>query len=197
MSFRGDWISFLKTHLSNNIPKNCLKLVGIRIFVVLITVLRVSVTFVRLIHFAHNWSHIFTKVYCDSHCMKSPLDQAAQNSPGRRWMRWVLILSSTSRTHPLRCLLVSPCAPCHTQKAGWGSPGGSDGKESACNAGDWVGKIPWRREWQPTSVFLPGESHGQRSLVDHTPWITRSQTWLSDSQFHRQFIIFVFWFLMH
>ena len=29
----------------------------------------------------------------------------------------------------------------------------------------WVGKIPWRREWQPTPVFLPGEFHGQRSLV--------------------------------
>ena len=41
-------------------------------------------------------------------------------------------------------------------------PGGSDGKESACNAGDpgfdpWVGKIPWRRKWQATSEFLPGE----------------------------------------
>ena len=55
MSFRGDCISFLKTHLTNNIPKNCLKLVGIGVFVVLITVLRVSVTFVRLIHFAHDW----------------------------------------------------------------------------------------------------------------------------------------------
>ena len=29
----------------------------------------------------------------------------------------------------------------------------------------WVGKMPWRREWQPTSVFVPGEFHGQRSLV--------------------------------
>ena len=29
----------------------------------------------------------------------------------------------------------------------------------------WIKKIPWRREWQPTPVFLPGESHGQRSLV--------------------------------
>ena len=29
----------------------------------------------------------------------------------------------------------------------------------------WVGKIPWRRAWQPTPVSLPGESHGQRSLV--------------------------------
>ena len=33
-----------------------------------------------------------------------------------------------------------------------------------------VGKIPWRREWLPTSVFFPGESHGQRSLVGYSPW---------------------------
>ena len=31
----------------------------------------------------------------------------------------------------------------------------------------WIGKIPWRREWQPTPVFLPGEFHGQRSLADY------------------------------
>ena len=34
----------------------------------------------------------------------------------------------------------------------------------------WVGKIPWRRKWQPTPVFLPGESHGKRSLVSYSPW---------------------------
>ena len=34
----------------------------------------------------------------------------------------------------------------------------------------WVGKIPWRREWQPTPVLLPGESHGQRNPVDNSPW---------------------------
>ena len=49
---------------------------------------------------------------------------------------------------------------------------GSDGKKSAHNAGagfdTWVGKIPWRRAWQPTPVFLPGESHGQRSLVGYS-----------------------------
>ena len=33
----------------------------------------------------------------------------------------------------------------------------------------WVGKIPWGRAWQPTPVFLPGESHGQRSLVGYNP----------------------------
>ena len=34
----------------------------------------------------------------------------------------------------------------------------------------WVGKIPWRREWQPAPVFLPGESHGQRGLAGYSLW---------------------------
>ena len=33
-----------------------------------------------------------------------------------------------------------------------------------------VGKIPWRRKWQPTPIFLSGESHGQRRLVVYSPW---------------------------
>ena len=37
----------------------------------------------------------------------------------------------------------------------------------------WVGKIPWRREWQPTPVLLPGEFHGQRSLAGYSPWDCR------------------------
>ena len=49
---------------------------------------------------------------------------------------------------------------------------GSDGKGSDCNAEEGVrslvGKIPWRREWQPTSVFLPGDFCGQRSLADYS-----------------------------
>ena len=34
----------------------------------------------------------------------------------------------------------------------------------------WVGKMPWRKAWEPTPVFLPGEFHGQRSLAGYTPW---------------------------
>ena len=57
-------------------------------------------------------------------------------------------------------------------------PGGASGKEPACQCrrhkrpgfDPWVKKIPWRGEWQPTSVFLPGDSHGQRSLVGYNPW---------------------------
>ena len=54
--------------------------------------------------------------------------------------------------------------------------GDSDGKaSSACKCGrpgfnPWVRKIPWRRKWQPTPVFLPGKFHGQRSLVGYNPW---------------------------
>ena len=45
---------------------------------------------------------------------------------------------------------------------------------SACNAGDLgsipgSGRFPWRRKWQPTPVFLPGESHGWRNLVGYGP----------------------------
>ena len=59
-------------------------------------------------------------------------------------------------------------------------------KNSPANAGDtrcsfnpWVGKIPWRRTWQPTPVFLPGESHGQRSLAGDSHRVAKSQTRLS------------------
>ena len=41
----------------------------------------------------------------------------------------------------------------------------------------WVGKIPWRRAWKPTPVFLPGESHEQRKLAGYSPWrLTESDT---------------------
>ena len=53
--------------------------------------------------------------------------------------------------------------------------GGSDSKESTCNARDpdsipGSGRFPWRRKWPLTPVFLPGESRGQRSLAVYSPW---------------------------
>ena len=66
-------------------------------------------------------------------------------------------------------------------------PSGANGKEPACQCrrlkgsefDPWVGKIPWRRAWQPTPVFLSGESHGQRSLAGCGPWgHKKSRTWL-------------------
>ena len=72
-----------------------------------------------------------------------------------------------------------------------GFPWWLSAKESACNAGDclqhssprfdpWVRKIPWRRKWQSTPVFLPGKCHWQRSLAGYSPWGRKSQTWLSE-----------------
>ena len=54
----------------------------------------------------------------------------------------------------------------HTQSA--------SGKETSCQCRrnefhPWVRKIPWRRKWQPSAVFLPGESHGQRNLAGYSP----------------------------
>ena len=42
-------------------------------------------------------------------------------------------------------------------------------RHKRCRFDPWVGKIPWRRAWQPTPAFLPGESHGQRSLAGYLP----------------------------
>ena len=59
-----------------------------------------------------------------------------------------------------------------------GFPGGASGKEPAWQGrihkrrgfNAWVGKFPWRRKWQHTPVFLPGESHRQRNLEGCSPW---------------------------
>ena len=73
-----------------------------------------------------------------------------------------------------------------------GLPRWLGGKEPACQCEKdrwcrfslWVGKIPWRRKWQPIPVFLPGKSHGQGSLEGYSPWgcIGSDMTeWLSTS----------------
>jgi len=48
-------------------------------------------------------------------------------------------------------------------------------RESTCQCrrlgfDPWIRKIPWKRKWQPIPVFLPGKSHGQRSLAGYSPW---------------------------
>ena len=63
----------------------------------------------------------------------------------------------------------------------------TSGKESICQCrrheihgfNSWVRKVPWSRKWQPTPVFLPGESHGQRTLVGYSPWVAKNRTRLS------------------
>ena len=62
---------------------------------------------------------------------------------------------------------------------------GSDGKVSACSAGDLgsipeLGRFPWRREWLRTPVFLPGESYGHKSLASCSPWSHKEFGTMSD-----------------
>ena len=75
-------------------------------------------------------------------------------------------------------LLISTYNCCHLLSTFYiprSFPGGTSGKELVCQCkrrkrhsfDPWIGKIPWRRASQPTPVFLPGESHGQRSLAGY------------------------------
>ena len=80
-----------------------------------------------------------------------------------------------------------------------GFPGGSDDKEPVCQCrrckkcglDTRVGKIPWNRNWQPTPVFSPGKSHGQRNLAGYSSWgqkesdMTEWATLTKLSQIHR------------
>ena len=71
-------------------------------------------------------------------------------------------------------------------------PGGGSGKETTCQCrrckrrgfDPWVGKIPWRKAWQPTPVFLPGESHEQRAWQAAVHGVTNSQSQLKRLSMH-------------
>ena len=78
-----------------------------------------------------------------------------------------------------------------------GFPGGTSSKESTCQSKrlrrlrfiPWVGKTPWRKKWQLTPLFLPGETHGQRSLVGCSPVSQRvKHDWASENSTHVPFL---------
>ena len=119
--------------------------------------------------------------------------------PCKNSQRGEFLLSSHSINHVLSLPLIFSVTRLHK-----GFLNGSDGKESSCNVGDprfepWIRNIPWRRKWQPTLVFLPRKSHGQRSLVGYSlcvhkrvghSWVIKQQSlhkhsWLSFSWFQR------------
>ena len=94
-------------------------------------------------------------------CLENPRD-------GGAW--WAAISGVAQSQTQLKQLSSSSSSQLHQK-----TPGGSDSKKTTwqcrrCGFNPWVGMIPWRRKWQPTPVFLPGKSHGQRNLVGYSPW---------------------------
>ena len=73
----------------------------------------------------------------------------------------------------------------------WDFSGGANGKEPTCQCrrnnrcgfDPWVGKILWSRKRQPTPVFLPGEFHGQRSLMCYSPW-GHKESGMTEATYH-------------
>ena len=75
-------------------------------------------------------------------------------------------------------------------------PGGLAVKNLPANAGNagdwfdpWIGKRPWSRIWQPTPVFLPGKSHGQRSLAGYSPG-GRKELGMTETKHHTTCVVF-------
>ena len=108
-----------------------------------------------------------------SGAVRLPSDEGTDRAP--RWNEGEGRSTGVSRLPappaPPRALLgLCQFASCRSQ----GLPWWLSDKETTCNAGDkGVGQIPGekkKRKWQPTPVFLPGESHGQRNLEGYTPW---------------------------
>ena len=79
--------------------------------------------------------------------------QSSWAHPAPRFSRQVPLYWPTRASHAVQCK-ESICR-CRNQERRGFDP--------------WVGKIPFSRKWQPTPVFLPGKSHGQRSLVGYSP----------------------------
>ena len=84
-----------------------------------------------------------------------------------------------------------------------GFPDGASGKGSSCQCKrckshafkPWVRKILMSRKWQPTPIFLPGESHGQRSLAGYSPW-GHNESDTTEQTLSTKFVVFFFFLAM-
>ena len=113
-----------------------------------------------------------------------------RQTPGLEFWFWHKLCDLGSVTQPLR---VSDSSSTKMEIILYfgrviGLPRWYSGEESACQCrrckrlgfSPRVGKIPCRRKWQPSPLFLPGKLHGQRSLVGYCPWGRKVSKWLSD-----------------
>ena len=117
-------------------------------------------------------------------CLENPMDRGT-------W--WATVCRVTKSQTQLKWLSK------HTQDLNMmGFLGGVSGKDPACQCrrckrcrfNSWVGKIPWRRAWQPIPVFSPGKSQGKSSLAGYSPQDPKSQTRLKRRSMKRLKIFF-------
>ena len=148
----------------------------------------------------HNWATELNWINNTTDSFLVILDWLGQNT----WLLWPteydrsgimpvqdLAFKRTSSSISISWRLEPPCKKSNYHKS---FPGGASGKESACQCRrcwilefhPWVGKISWRRKRQPTPVFLPGKSQGQRSLVGYSPRGRKGSDTTELTQVHTQ-----------
>ena len=86
----------------------------------------------------------------------NPLQCSCLENPRDREAWWAAVSGVAQSRTRLKRLSSSSSSQCRRHRR--------------CEFDHWVEKIPWRRKWQPTLVFLPGKSCGQRSLMSYSPW---------------------------
>ena len=106
------------------------------------------------------------------------------------WGKWLLMFYRVDAGLPWKQSLLKGSLFIWEVVSPVDSPGGLDSKRVCLQCrrpgfNPWVGKIPWRRKWQPISVFLPGKSHGRRSLVSYSPWGREESDTTEQLHFHR------------
>ena len=99
-----------------------------------------------------------------------PAEPQGRDGLKKHRVKWVF--SRTKTPQQPQCFQdLKSGASCNYIHFTYRAPRWLTGEESPVGAGDpWVGKVSWNRQWQLTPGLLPGESHGQRSLVGYSPW---------------------------
>ena len=122
---------------------------------------------VLLRHFDSERSRYVSQVF-EVHSQSSQEDEADASGFSPVLILSFLYFSCSPFLSSLRLPHFLPPSPIRLPR--WLSSKESTRQCRRCRFDPWVGKISWRRKWQPTPVFLPGKSHGQQSLEGYSPW---------------------------
>ena len=114
-------------------------------------------------------------------CCKKMMQMSAVENTQRPHTVWFHLTRSFKNRKQIWGDKAEECLPSEWTQLHFGLSTWLSGKESTCQCkrhrrrgfDPWVRKMPWRRKWPPTPVFLPGKPHGQSSLAGYSPWSPR------------------------